>query len=129
MPSIPCKQANNRGLTCTIPPYPIPRPSPSPRVETLSEADVPAGGGGDEDHARVAPRRVQREEGGLADGVVFGVDAQEGAPYIGKVAAARPISVVVLKTVNIVVFVCVEAGLKKKKKKKNEPVVLIERGG
>lgn len=75
----------------------LPSVSPPPRVEALSEADVSAGGGGDEDHAWVAPRLVEREKDGLADGVIFGVDAQQGAPYVREVAAARPISVVVLK--------------------------------
>lgn len=57
---------------------------------------MPARSGGHKDHARVTPRRVEREEAGLADRVILGVDAQERAADVGQVAAARAVSVVVL---------------------------------
>lgn len=56
-----------------------------------------AGLGDDEDHARVSPRLFQREQGGLTDRVVLGVDAQERAPHVRQVAAARAVPVVMLQ--------------------------------
>lgn len=69
---------------------------PAHRIETLAETNVASRKRGHEDHMRVTPRRVEREQVRLTDRIVVRVDAQKWTSHIRYVVAARSVLVVML---------------------------------